>query len=121
MNLCLVTSTGELLTPELGTILEGVTRDTLLALAERFDLAPTERSITFEEFRSRAIDGTIIEAFAAGTAAVVTPIVGVKGADGEFAIGNGSPGKHTEALREHLLDIQFGRILDRHGCMHRVL
>ncbi|QMU78048.1 branched-chain amino acid aminotransferase [Streptacidiphilus sp. PB12-B1b] len=121
MNLCLITSAGELVTPELGTILEGVTRDSLLTLAPEFGLTPVERSITLAELRSGAADGTITEVFAAGTAAVVTPIVGFKGDGYAFTIGSGTPGKQTTALREHVLDIQYGRAEDRHGWLRRVV
>jgi branched-chain amino acid aminotransferase len=120
MNLFLITSDGELLTPGLGTILEGVTRDSVLTLAGRFGLFPVERSITVQELRTRAGNRTVVEAFAAGTAAVVTPIVAVKDPDRQFTIGDGRPGKRTLALREHLLDIQFGRAPDTHGWLHRV-
>lgn len=120
MNLCLVMSAGELVTPGLGTILEGVTRNTVLTLAQEFGLTPVERSITIEELRSGATDGSIPEVFAAGTAAV-TPIIGIKGPDYEFTVGDGRPGKQTLALRDHLLDIQFGRKPDTHGWLRRVL
>jgi branched-chain amino acid aminotransferase len=121
MNLCLVTADGELLTPGLGTILEGVTRDTVLKLAGKHGLTPVERSVSLDELRSRAADGGVVEVFAAGTAAVVTPVVGFKGEGFEFTVGNGTPGKHTLALREHVLDIQYGRAEDEHGWLHRVL
>ncbi|NGO45831.1 branched-chain amino acid aminotransferase [Streptomyces ureilyticus] len=121
MNLCLITSDGRLVTPALGTILEGVTRDTILALAADFGLTPVERSVSLNELRSGAADGSITEVFAAGTAAVVTPIVGFRGDGYEFTIGNGAPGKQTVALREHVLDIQYGRAEDKHGWMRRVL
>ncbi|MDH6109775.1 branched-chain amino acid aminotransferase [Kitasatospora sp. MAP12-15] len=121
MNLCLVTSDGRLVTPALGTILEGVTRDTILALAADHGLTPVERSVNLDELRSGAADGSITEVFAAGTAAVVTPIVGFKGDGYEFAVGTGMPGKQTLALREHVLDIQYGRREDTHGWMRRVI
>lgn len=53
--------------------------------------------------------------FAAGTAAVITPIVGIKGPDYEVTIGDGQPGKQTLSLYGHLLDIQFGRSPGTHG------
>jgi branched-chain amino acid aminotransferase len=121
MNLCLITSSGELVTPPLGTILEGVTRDTILALAEGFGLTPVERSVTLDELRAGAADGSITEVFAAGTAAVVTPIVGFKGDGYDFVVGTGAPGKETIALRNHVLDIQYGRAEDKHGWMRRVI
>ncbi|MEU9030715.1 hypothetical protein AB0D46_24985 [Streptomyces sp. NPDC048383] len=80
-----------------------------------------ERAITIDELRSGKADGSITEVFAAGTAAVITPIVAIKGPDYAFTISDGQPGKQTLALREHLMDIQFGRKPDTHGWMRRVL
>ncbi|MFI6446040.1 branched-chain amino acid aminotransferase [Kitasatospora sp. NPDC050543] len=121
MNLCLITSAGELVTPPLGTILEGVTRDSILALAGEFGLTPVQRPITLAELRAGAADGTITETFAAGTAAVITPIVAFKGDGYAFTIGSGTPGKQTVAIREHVLDIQYGRAADTRGWMRRVV
>lgn len=121
MNMLLVTSDGELVTPSLGTILEGVTRDAVLDLASEHGVKPVERQIALEELRTRGQDGSITEVFAAGTAAVITPIVGFKGDGYEITVGNGRPGRLALALREHILDIQYGRAPDRHGWMHRVL
>ena len=120
MNLCMVTGDGELLTPGLGTILEGVTRDCVLALAEEHGLKPVERKIGLDELRDRCTDGSISEVFAAGTAAVITPIKGFKGDGYEVTVGTGEPGKQTLAVRDHLLDIQYGRAADTHNWLHRV-
>ncbi|MFD6422286.1 branched-chain amino acid aminotransferase [Streptomyces sp. NPDC060198] len=121
MNVCLITTDGRLVTPALGTILEGVTRDTVLKLAADFGLTPEERSVSLGELRSGAADGSITEVFAAGTAAVITPMVGFKGDGYEFTVGDGTPGKQTMALRDHVLDIQHGRAEDKHGWMRRVI
>ena len=120
MNLFLVTSDGCLVTPPLGTILAGVTRDSILTLAPEFGLSPVERPISLEELRSGVAEGSITEAFGTGTAAVITPIVGFKGDGYAFTVGFGKPGKQTMALREQLLDIQYGRVEDRHGWMRPV-
>ncbi|WP_431038764.1 branched-chain-amino-acid transaminase [Streptomyces sp. P6-2-1] len=121
MNLCLVTRDGELLTPALGTILEGVTRDTLLALAPELGLRAVERAIPLAELRAGAEDGTVTEVFAAGTAAVLTPVTGFKGTGYAFTVGDGTPGPTTLALRRTVLDLQYGRTEDRHGWLHRVM
>ncbi|MFD7923722.1 branched-chain amino acid aminotransferase [Streptomyces sp. NPDC059740] len=121
MNLCLVTADRQLLTPALGTILAGVTRDTILTLAAEHDLTPVERTVTLAELREGAASGEVTEVFAAGTAAVVTPITGFKGAGYEFTVGDGKPGQETTQLRDHVLDIQYGRAEDRHGWLRRVL
>ena len=120
MNLCLVTSDGELLTPGLGTILEGVTRSSVLALASEHGLTPVERRIDIDELRQRTEDGSVTEVFAAGTAAVITPIIGFRGEGYEVTIGSGEPGKQTLAIREHLLDIQYGRVPDAHSWLYPV-
>jgi branched-chain amino acid aminotransferase len=121
MNVCLVTSDGQLVTPALGTILEGVTRDSVLALAEEHGLTPVERSITIHELRDSCGDGTVTEVFAAGTAAVLTPIVKFIGDDLDVTVGDGKPGKVTLAIREHILDLQYGRAEDTRGWLHRVV
>lgn len=121
MNLCLVTSDGYLITPMLGTILQGVTRDTILTLAPDFGLTVEERPISLSELCDGAADGRITEAFAVGTAAAITPIVGFKGDGYEFTVGTGKPGKQAMALRAELLGIQYGRVADRHGWLRRVL
>ena len=59
-------------------------------------------------------------AFACGTAAVVTPIGTVRAREGEFTIGNGGPGARTEELKSALVDIQRGRAPDPHGWIHKV-
>ncbi|WP_051086021.1 branched-chain amino acid aminotransferase [Actinomycetospora chiangmaiensis] len=115
MNVLLVTADGELVTPPLGTILDGVTRRSVLELAPDHGLTPVERAVSVDELRSGCADGSITEVFATGTAAVISPIVAFRAASGEFAVGAGTPGPHTLALRTDLLDIQFGRVPDPRG------
>jgi branched-chain amino acid aminotransferase len=121
MNLFLVTDDGELITPSLGTILEGVTRASVLELAAEHDLKPVERRFRLEDLRAGCADGSITEMFAAGTAAVITPIVGFKGAGYEHTVGDGQPGSVTLAIRKHILDVQFGRVPDPGNWLHRVV
>jgi branched-chain amino acid aminotransferase len=121
MNVFFVTADGRLETPSLGTILDGVTRASVLELAAEHGLTPVERLISLDELRAAAADGTVTEAFAAGTAAVITPIVGLRSGDFALTIGDGQPGVHTMKFRQHLLDIQCGRTADTRGWMYRVL
>ena len=121
MNLCLVTSDGQLVTPGLGTILDGVTRDSVLDLASDHGLTPVERRVSMAELRTGCENGTITEVFAAGTAAVITPIVGFKGDGYAVTVGDGEPGKITLAVREHMLDLQYGRVPDTRGWLRRVV
>jgi branched-chain amino acid aminotransferase len=122
MNVYVVTSDNELLTPELnGSILEGVTRESILTLAGDFGLTPVERRIGIAELVDGIGSGQVAELFACGTAAVITPIGLLKDDAGSYPIGSGEPGETTLALRKNLLDIQYGRSEDTHGWLRRVL
>ena len=122
MNVFLLTRDGELVTPSLagGTILSGVTRDSVLTLAKSFDVNPVERQVRLAEVLDGMADGTIVEVFAAGTAAVITPITGLKTAERSLTVGDGTPGRLSEQLRQHIVDIQFGRRADEHGWLHPI-
>ena len=122
MNVYAVTADHELLTPELnGTILEGVTRDSILTLAGEFGLTPVERRVDIGELLTQIADGEVTELFACGTAAVVTPIGSLHNDQGSYEVGGGETGETTSALRTRLLDIQYGRADDTHGWLRRVL
>jgi branched-chain amino acid aminotransferase len=122
MNVYLVTTDAELITPELsGSILEGVTRDSILSLAKEFGLTPVERRIGVAELLEGIDSGWVAELFACGTAAVVTPIGTLKNDQGTHQVGSGQTGETTAALRKSLLDLQYGRAEDTHGWLRRVL
>ncbi|WP_244871059.1 branched-chain amino acid aminotransferase [Catellatospora sp. IY07-71] len=121
MNLFLVTDERELITPGLGTILDGVTRASVLELAAEHDLKAVERQVGIDELRERCASGSICEMFAAGTAAVITPILGIKGEGFEQVVGGGEPGGSTLAIRDHIVGIQRGRLADSHRWLRRVV
>jgi branched-chain amino acid aminotransferase len=124
MNLFFVLGSGgsaRLVTPELtGTLLPGITRDSLLHLATDAGFAVEERKIDVEEWQKKVAAGEITEVFACGTAAVITPVSSVRYADGEFTIADGEPGEVTMALRDTLTGIQRGTFADTHGWMTRL-
>ncbi|WP_331766928.1 branched-chain amino acid aminotransferase [Embleya sp. NBC_00896] len=124
MNLFFVWGSGDdatLVTPELtGTLLPGITRDSLLRLAGDLGHRTEERRVSVAEWRANAADGTLSEVFACGTAAVVTPVGEVRSAQGDWTVSGGSTGKVTMRLREALLDIQTGRAADPYGWVHTV-
>jgi branched-chain amino acid aminotransferase len=108
----------EVVTPSLtGSILAGVTRDSLLVLAKELGCQVTERRVSGQEWLEGAADGRISEVFGCGTAAVITPIGGVKHAGGEVTIGGGETGPITAKLRALLTDIQRGTGADTHSWM----
>jgi branched-chain amino acid aminotransferase len=121
MNLFFVYADGTLVTPALtGTILEGITRSSILTLAEEQGLTVAERRVSITEWQDGATSGEITEVFACGTAAVVTPVSRLAWDFGEVTIGSGEPGPITLELRRALVDLQYGRVPDRHGWMHRI-
>jgi branched-chain amino acid aminotransferase len=122
MNVYLITTDNELITPELtGSILEGVTRDSILALAPEFGLTPVERRIAITELLDGIDSGEVTELFACGTAAVATPIGTLHDDAGSYQVGSGESGETTLAIRQRLLDIQYGRATDDHGWLRRIL
>ncbi|RUP27811.1 MULTISPECIES: branched-chain amino acid aminotransferase [Mycolicibacterium] len=128
MNLFFVFGSGgsaRLVTPELsGSLLPGITRDSLLQLAVDAGFAVEERKIDIDEWQKKAAAGEITEVFACGTAAVITPVAHVKyghgESAGEFTIGDGQPGEVTMALRDTLTGIQRGTFADTHNWMTRL-
>jgi branched-chain amino acid aminotransferase len=125
MNLYFVHGSGasaRIVTPALtGTLLPGITRDSLLALAADLGHGAEEGKISTDEWREGCESGAITEVFACGTAAVITPVGSVDSTAGAFTIGDGTPGPVTMALRERLVGIQTGQSPDTHGWMHRLL
>ena len=120
MNLYFVYDDGSIATPELsGTILEGITRDSIIELCGKLGHSVQERRVSIDEWRDGVSSGRITEVFACGTAAVVTPVGRLKWRGGE--VGGESTGPVTSKVRSALVDIQYGRAEDAFGWMHRVV
>ena len=115
MNICFVYGNKLVTSPLTGTILPGITRDSLLILAEDLGYETEERMIDINELLADIKSGACTEAFACGTAAVIAPIgkMGYKGED--VIVNNNEVGKVTRHLYDELTGIQFGRIPDRFG------
>ena len=122
MNLYFVHDDGTIVTPELsGTILEGITRSSIIELAGKLGHQVEERRFSIDEWREGVTSGRITEVFACGTAAVVTPVGTLKWRDGEVTCGdNENAGPVTSKVRQTLVDIQYGRAEDTFGWMHKV-
>ncbi len=110
-----------IVTPELtGSLLPGITRDSLLVLARDLGYTAEEGRISIEDWRRDTENGTLTEVFACGTAAVITPVGTVKCASGEWEQSGGEPGEVTMKLRKALLDVQSGAAGDPYGWMHEL-
>lgn len=122
MNLFLVRRDGTLITPELnGNILPGITRASLIQLALDRGHTVEERAVTVSEWREGQQNGEIVEAFACGTAAVITPIGKLCAPDFQLDFGDRAMGELTMSLREELTEIQNGLREDRHGWLHQLV
>ncbi len=118
MNLFFVYKDGHVATPSLdGTILHGITRDSIITLLEDRGLSVEQRRISLDEVREGVSTGEIVEVFACGTAAVVTPVGVLKSEREEIVIGGNEPGALTVDIRTELTGIQYGRVADRHNWL----
>ncbi len=121
MNLYFAFNDGSLITPPLtGTILPGITRDSIMQLAREEGLDVREERYSLEQWRDDAQSGKLVECFACGTAAVVTPVGRVEGRQVDFTIGTGGPGQLTGKLKARLVAIQRGEAPDTHGWVKKI-
>ena len=121
MNLFFVFDDGSVVTPPLtGTILPGITRDSLIQLIREEGLQLREEPYSIDQWRADATMGRLTETMACGTAAVVTSVGQVAGPEGEFTIGSGGPGQLTTKLRERLVSIQKGAARDTYGWVTKL-
>ncbi len=121
MNVFFVFKDGRLVTPALtGTILAGVTRASVIQLAQDRGLDVQERKITLDEWRYGVASGEISEVFACGTAAVITPIGLLKDENESIGSEDATAGEVAMSIREQLLGIQTGTVEDTHGWLSRL-
>ena len=118
MNMYYVFDDGRIVTPETGTILEGITRASIIELAGKLGHQVEERKFSIDEWRDGVTSGRIREIFACGTAAVVTPVGALKSAAGEVPAPPST--ELTMRIRQALVDVQYGRSEDTFGWMHQV-
>lgn len=116
MNICFVYEGKTIVTPPLrGTILPGITRNSVLRMAPDLGYEVAEEPVEVEEMLADVRSGKVTEVFGCGTAAVIAPVgrFGFKGED--YRINNEESGPVATALYNRLTDIQFGRIADPYG------
>lgn len=111
----------ELVTPSLdGSILSGITRRSVIELARSMGVTVNERHISVEEVYERGKNGELLEAFGAGTAAVVSPVGLLRWKEQDLVISNGKIGELTQTLYDTLVGIQYGRLPDPFGWVTEV-
>jgi branched-chain amino acid aminotransferase len=120
MNLMFVLDGVVTTPPTSGTILAGITRESLGVLCKELKLPFVERSIHIEEVFQGLAKGDCTEIFGCGTAAVVSPVGELLDGDKVYRVGDGTEGPVAKKLRETLTSIQFGTAKDTHGWMVKV-
>ena len=122
MNLYFVHRDGRVVTPETGTILEGITRASIIELLGKMGHQVEERRFSIQEWKDGVTSGEITEIFACGTAAVVTPVGELKwdGGSAPAAPAVEADDALWTRVRSQLVDVQFGRAEDSFGWMHRI-
>jgi len=107
---------GEVVTPALnGSILDGITRKSIIELLKYWGVPITERKVSMEEIREAYLNGKLDEAFGTGTAAVISPIGELRWKGELFYVNNGETGELSQKLYDTLTGIQRGIIEDSFG------
>lgn len=120
MNVMFVIDGKIVTSPLTGSLLPGITRDSILHMAADFGFEAEERMIAIDEVVAGIQDGSLTEAFGAGTAAVVTPISAISWKGTDYVVSDGEVGPVTRSLHQSITDIQYGRAEDPYGWVHIV-
>jgi len=111
----------ELITPILnGSILPGITRDSVISLAKMWNVKMTERKISIDEVIDANASGKLSEIFGSGTAAVISPVGELKYGDKVITVGDGTVGPMANRLYKAISDIQYGKMEDPNGWIEPV-
>lgn len=123
-NICFISKTDEkiiLKTPMLtGSLLDGVTRDSIIVLARDRGFDVREEHLVFDDVIDQINSGEICEVFSCGTAVTISPVGAIMSENSKTVVGNGKAGEITMSLREELINIQFGKQQDSHNWRHLI-
>ena len=117
MNLAFVLDGIVTTPPTSGTILAGITRESIGVLCRELGMSFVERAIHIEEVFQGLASGDCSEIFGCGTAAVISPVGELVDGETVYRVGDGGEGPVARKLREALTALQFGTAPDRHGWL----
>ncbi len=120
MNMFFVIGDEVITSPLTGSILPGVTRDSVLHILRTWGVNVSERLLAIDEVVAAAKDGTLKEAFGTGTAAIISPVGSVHYKDETHSVAGGETGPLSQKLYDHILDIQYSREEDPYGWVERI-
>lgn len=112
---------GAIVTPELnGSILPGVTRNSVIQLAKLWGMTVSERKISIDDVMENHAGGRLTEIFGSGTAAVISPVGELKYGDRVISVGEGKVGPVANRLYQAIVDIQYGKAEDPLGWVEAI-
>ncbi|WP_371365919.1 Branched-chain-amino-acid aminotransferase 2 [Sporomusa rhizae] len=111
----------EIITPELnGSILNGITRRSVIQVAKDWGMKVTERRISIDEVFAAHEQGKLQEVFGSGTAAVISPVGELSWKGRNIVVNNNQTGETSQKLFDHITSIQQGRVADKFGWIGEV-
>jgi branched-chain amino acid aminotransferase len=120
MNMFFVIEDEVITAPLTGSILPGITRDSVIHMANDWGMKVSERSLSINEIITAAKDGRLQEAFGTGTAAVISPVGQIIYKDENYVVSGGKMGVISQRLYNEIMDIQYARKEDPYGWVERI-
>jgi branched-chain amino acid aminotransferase len=121
MNMFFVIDDRVITAPLTGSILPGVTRDSVIQIVKRWGMPVSEESLPIEEVIRAAADGRLKEAFGTGTAAVISPVGQITYQDKDYVVAGGKMGELSQRLYDEIVSIQYGEKPDTHGWVEQIV
>ena len=120
MNMFFVIGDEVIGSPLTGSILPGITRDSVIHMIKDWGMKMSERSLAIDEVISAAKDGSLKEAFGTGTAAVISPVGQITYKGGDYIVAGGKMGELSQRLYNEIVAIQYGEKKDPYGWMEKI-
>jgi branched-chain amino acid aminotransferase len=120
MNMFFVIGENVLTAPLTGSILEGITRDSVIKILRSWDIPVKEELVSIDTVVSAASDGLLKEAFGAGTAAVISPVGQITFRDKDYVIAGGKMGELSQRLYDEIVGIQYAERPDPFGWIEKI-
>jgi branched-chain amino acid aminotransferase len=106
--------------PLTGSILPGITRDSVIQVLTKWGVKVTERLFTIDDVIAAQKDGTLTEAFGTGTAAIISPVGSIRYKEKDFQVADGKTGQLSQKLYDYLLALQYGYEEDPFGWVEKI-
>jgi branched-chain amino acid aminotransferase len=121
MNMFFVIDDVVITAPLTGSVLKGITRDTVIRIVRDWGLSMEERSLSIAEVVSAASSGRLKEAFGTGTAAVISPVGQITYKDEDYQVADGRMGELSQKLYDEIMAIQYAEKPDPYGWVERIV